>query len=237
MDFRDPVSTWSHLIWMFLAVPGTLLLWRRSRGDRGKQITMTIFGLGLVFCFGSSALYHSLRLPAGELRPFLTLDYIGIYILIAASCTPIVFTLLQGRRKWIVLATIWSAGLAGSLCRLVRVPLPPALSTGLYLLMGWGLMSCLPRLAKVLAPGALRLLVLGGLIYSLGALFYLIGWPVLWPGVVGSHEMLHFCDMAGSLCHFYFMLWYVVPFDRLAGAPELPAVTGYLAIEASPQSR
>jgi hemolysin III len=105
------------------------------------------------------------------------------------------------------------------------------LSTGLYLTMGWGLLSCFPSLAKALPHRALRLLVSGGLFYSLGALINMVAWPVPWPGVVGSHEVLHFCDMAGSLCHFCFMLWYVVPFDRLAGTPELPAVTGPLAVD------
>jgi len=231
LDFRDPVSTWTHLIWMILALPGTVLLWRRSRGDGAKQISMAIFGLSLIACFGSSALFHGLRMSEGQLRPFITLDYIGIYLLIAGSCTPIIFTIMSGRWKWTILATIWSAALAGIGCRLFRVPFPPVLSTGLYLLMGWGLLSCFPSLAKALPQRALRLLVNGGLFYSLGALANIVGWPVLWPGLVGSHEVLHFGDMAGSLCHFYFMLWYVVPYDRLAGAPELPAVTGSLAVD------
>jgi hemolysin III len=148
MDFRDPVSAWTHLIWMILALPATVVLWRRSRGDRGKQITMAIFGIGLVTCFGSSALFHAVRQPDGQLLPFITLDYIGIYILIVASCTPIVFTLIRGRWKWAILATIWMAALTGSASRLFHVPLPRVLSTGLYLMMGWGMVSCLPILAR-----------------------------------------------------------------------------------------
>jgi hemolysin III len=97
--------------------------------------------------------------------------------------------------------------------------------------MGWGLLWCYPSLARALSHRNLRLLVGGGLFYSLGALAYTVDWPVLWPGVVGSHEMLHFCDMAGSLCHFGFMLWYVVPFDRTAAVPEMPVVTGPLAVD------
>jgi hemolysin III len=231
LDFRDPVSTWTHLIWMILALPGTVWLWQRSRGDTPKQISLGIFGVSLIVCFGSSALFHALRLSDGQLHPFITLDYVGIYLLIAGSCTPIVFTLVPGWWKWTSLASIWSVALAGISCRLVRVPIPPVLSTGLYLLMGWGLLSCFPSLAKALPPRALRLLVIGGLIYSLGAVVHMVAWPVLWAGVVGSHELLHICDMGGSLCHFCFMLWYVVPYDRLAGVPELPAVTGTLAVD------
>lgn len=230
-DFRDPVSTWTHLIWMLLAVPGTVVLWQRSRGDRPKQIALAVFGLSTINCFGSSALFHGLHLTETQLHLYLMLDYVGIYVLIAGSCTPIIFTLIQGWWKWTLLGTIWLAALAGSASRIFELPMPPVLSTILYLVMGWGLFSCYPSLAKALSHRGLRLLVLGGVFYSLGALAYVTGWPAPWPGVVGAHEVLHLCDMAGSLSHFGFMIWYVAPFERLTPVPEVEEVPGSLAAE------
>src|SRR6516162_2193123 len=109
LHFREPVNTWTHLVWMLLAIPGTLLLWQRGRDDLPKQISFLIFGIGLIVCFGSSALYHGLDLPRNELQLFITLDHIGIYILIAATGTAMAFSLLRGAWKWGLLIGIWTA--------------------------------------------------------------------------------------------------------------------------------
>src|SRR5262245_8290013 len=95
VSFRDPVSAWTHLLWLVLAVPGTWLLWHRSWGDRPKQISLLIFGLGLIACFGGSTLYHSIHASEERVRFFEKLDCTGIYLLIAGTYTPIAFNLLQ----------------------------------------------------------------------------------------------------------------------------------------------
>src|SRR5215472_15713152 len=99
MDFlhpRDPVSTWSHGFWLLLALPGVFLLWRRGSGDRAKQISLLIYGVGLVACSTTSTLFHGLRPPFDRLRMFDLLDYLGIYLLIAGSYTPIAWNVPRG---------------------------------------------------------------------------------------------------------------------------------------------
>src|SRR5438552_3527088 len=83
LDFREPVSAWSHFLWMWLAIPGTVLLWRRSRGDMTKQLSLLVFGLALIFCYLSSTMFHGAHVPE-HVRALCTLDHISIYILIAA---------------------------------------------------------------------------------------------------------------------------------------------------------
>src|SRR6185312_4363929 len=95
-NFREPVSSWTHFLWLLFAFPGTWLLWRRSRGDRLKQAGMLAFGLGLVLCYGGSWLFHAVRLSPEAIGRFNTLDHIGIYVLIAGSCTPIALVVLRG---------------------------------------------------------------------------------------------------------------------------------------------
>jgi hemolysin III len=201
---------------MVLALPGSLFLWRLSRGDRAKQISLLIFGLGLVGCYGGSMLYHSVRLPETDIALCETLDHIGIYLLIAGSYTPIAFTMLQGRWKWGSLTMVWLLALVGIVLRSVCWDIPAWLYTGLYLAMGWGAVFCFFELARAISPRALVPLVLGGAFYSIGALMNLAKWPVLWPNVVGAHELFHLFVMAGSLAHFLFMVQWVVPFDRHA---------------------
>ena len=64
LDLREPVSTWSHFAGLFLALPGTILLWQRSSGDSAKRLSMLVYGVTLAFCYLASTLYHGVRLPA-----------------------------------------------------------------------------------------------------------------------------------------------------------------------------
>ena len=223
LDFREPVSAWTHCAWMLLALPGTLFLWRLSRGDRLKQLSLLIFGISLICCYGGSTLYHSVRLPQTDIALCETLDQIGIYILIAGSYTPVAFTMLQGRWKWGSLTLVWLLAGVGIVLRSVCWDIPPWLYTGLYLAMGWGAVVCYFHLARAISHRALLPLVVGGIFYSVGALMNLVKWPVLWPNVVGAHELFHMLVMAGSLTHFGFMVQWVAPFDRVGGMELSPS--------------
>lgn len=222
LDFREPVSAWTHFLWMLAALPATALLCWRARGDRLKQLSLLVYGLGLVFCFGASAFFHGVRSP-GWVEPLNTLDHIGIYLLIAGTYTPPSVVLLRGRWRSGVLALSWSLALAGIVLELAAPDLSLFLSTALYLGLGWGGVLCYFELARTLSHRALLSLVAGGLLYSLGAAFNLSAWPDFRPGVFGPHELFHVFVMAGSLCHFVFMLTFVVPFQRRdTNGPVLP---------------
>jgi hemolysin III len=195
-------------------LPGTLFLWRLSRGDRAKQIALLIFGLSLTVCYAGSTLYHGVRLPPAQIALCETVDQIGIFFLIAGSYTPLAFTLLQGRWKWGSLALVWFLAAVGIALRTLIWNIPPWLYTGLYLAMGWGVVVCYFELARVLSHRALLPAVLGGVFYSIGAVINLAKWPILWPSVVGPHELFHLFVMAGTLTHFAFMVRWIVPFDR-----------------------
>jgi len=214
-DFREPASAWSHFAGFLLAFPGTLLLWRRAaNGPAGKRWSLLVFGLGLALCYGGSTLYHGLRIPPERLAAFDRLDRIGIFVLIAASYTPLAWTLLEGRWRWGTLAAVWLVAAAASARLATGGPFPPLVTTGLYLGMGWGAVACYAQLARVVSHRALRPLVAGGLCYSVGAVLNLLRWPALWPGTFGVHDLFHLFVLAGSLFHFQLMLTVVVPFGR-----------------------
>jgi hemolysin III len=216
LEFREPINTWTHLVWMLLSVPGTWLLWVRSRGDRPKQISLLIFGVSLFVCFAGSTLYHAVRGSDLLILRFEQFDYMGIYLLIAGSSTPVVFNLLQGRWRWTILTLGWSLAAVGVITRLIFAVIPPWLYTSLYLSMGWMFIVCYFELARAVSHRSASWLVLGGVLYSIGAVVNFVGWPVLWRHVFQAHELFHLFSMAGSLAHFWFMLTVVVPYDRVA---------------------
>lgn len=218
LNFREPFSAWSHGLWLLASLPVTIILWRRCGADRAKRFTFLIFGLCLAACGLGSTLYHAVRLDPGGIDFFERMDHVGIHLLIAGSYTPLAWNLLRGPWRWGTLTAVWTATLFGCVLLLANVRLPAPLRTCEYLAMGWGSLLCYFEMARVISHRAMRPLVIGGVLYSVGAVLNLVQWPVLWPGVFGAHEMFHLWVIAGSLSHFWFMLTAVVPFAYAAGA-------------------
>jgi hemolysin III len=225
-DFREPFAASTHCAGLMLALPGTLILWRRG-GEPGKRLSLLVYGLSLIFCYAASTLYHGVQVPADRLSVFVRLDSIGIFALIAGSYTPLAWNLMRGQwRAWTLMA-VWGTAVTAITLIATGRPLSRALGTCVYLGMGWGVLVCYARIARVVSHRAMLLVVVGGLFYSLGAVLNLLGWPALWPGVFGVHELFHLFVIAGSLAHYWFILKVVVPSEhaRREGSRERGAVT------------
>jgi hemolysin III len=220
---REPVSTWSHGLWLLLALPGIIILWRRGSGDRAKQCSFLIYGLGLVSCSATSTLFHGVRLSSDRIRVFALLDYIGIYLLIAGSYTPIAWNILRGHWRRGILVAVWLWAALGTALHLTCETLPHWLATALYLAMGWGAVFCYFEVARRLSHRTLFPIVAGGMLYSLGAVLNLLRQPVLWPGVFQAHELFHLFVVAGSLAHYWFMLSVIAPFVHDSEFSSLPS--------------
>ncbi len=220
-DLREPVSAWSHGVWLLLIVPAALLLWRRTSGDRVRQAILLGYATCLALCATASTLYHGVQRPEVQLSGYLLLDHIGIYILIAGTYTPIAWTLMQGRWRHGTLAVVWLVAGAGIALNVVFGDLPGWLGTTVYLAMGWGAFFCYRELARTFPHRTLSPIMLGGVLYSVGAVFHMLHWPVLWPGVIGGHEIFHFLVVGGSASHYAFMLKVVAPWDLKQEAPLL----------------
>jgi hemolysin III len=220
LEFREPFCSWSHAAWMLLSLAGTFWLWYLSRGDWVKQLGLLVFGFSLTVCAAGSTLYHAVCLPETEIAWFAKIDFIGIYLLIAGTMTPLALVLLRGRSRWTSLALVWLVAATGIVLRLADVQLSRLASLSLYLGMGWLVVPFYADLARALSRRAVRPVLLGGLLYSVGAVLNFLRWPALWPGVFSAHELWHLFVMAGSLCHFWLMLKVVVPFQRLEMAAD-----------------
>src|SRR3954451_19045642 len=208
--FREPASTWTHLAGLLLSLPGAVILWRRGGGDTGKRISLLVYGLCLVSCYAASTLYHGLRLSPDRLAVFVRLDSIGIFALIAGSYTPLAWNLMRGRWRIWTLTTVWGTAVASAALIASGRPFSPVIGTCVYLGMGWGVVVCYARIARVVSHRAFLPVVAWGVFYSVGAVLNLLGWPVLWPGAFGVHDLFHLFVIAGRLAHYWFILTGVV---------------------------
>jgi hemolysin III len=214
---HEPVSAWTHGLWAAAAVPaGACLLWQNRR-DPAKLVGTLIFSTSFTFCFGASCLFHAAA-PGPARQLFRELDHIGIYLLIVGTVTPIALCILRGWwRRWL-LAQIWVLALAGCVLRLT-VAVPQWAETLFYLALGWIGVLTYFELARRVTHKALRPMWLGGACYSIGAVINDGRWPEPWPGVFGHHELFHLWVMAGSACHYWFMLRVLTAYRPLTPSP------------------
>ena len=211
-SLRDPVSSASHFLMAGLALVAALFLVRLANRDRWQRLCVLVFGVGMVVLYAASGLFHALRLPPDELRFYQRVDMSAIYLMIAGSCTPMAGLLLRGPFRVVLLTGVWLFAAVG-IAALWLLPRPDhTVLVGTYLGMGWLGMSGIWHYWKATGWGGMTWIAGGAGFYTLGAVVELANWPVLLPGVIRSHELLHFCDMAGTCCHIVFVLKYVLPY-------------------------
>lgn len=208
MRIREPFNGTSHLVGLLLAGAGTILLLRMAKSS-GELVAFGVYGATLIFLYGASTLYHTLTVPERPRRALRTLDHIAIYFLIAGTYTPVALITLKGRLGWTLLAAVWLIALAGIPFKLFYLHAPVWLSTGTYLAMGYLALVALVPIAHAVSLGGLAWLIAGGLAYTIGAVIYARQRPDPFPGRFGHHEIWHLLVIAGSGCHFAFMLYHV----------------------------
>lgn len=204
--FADPFSSLSHLLGALIFAALSVPLLIRSRGQADRLISVAIFCFGAVSLLSISGVYHLVN-PAGTARTILQrLDHAAIFILIAASFTPIHVILFRGWGKWGVLALVWAyAIVAISLKMIFFTDMPMSWGLALYLVMGW--IGLVPGIALWWKHGFdfVRPVIFGGLAYTIGCVFEALHWPVIVPGVIQWHECFHVAVLVGLAFHWAFI--------------------------------
>jgi len=208
MRIREPFNGASHLLGLLLAGAGTILLLRLAR-DPEQLVAFAIYGASLIVLYAVSTLYHTLPLAERPLRSLRTLDHIAIYFLIAGTYTPVALITLKGALGWTLLGTVWLVALAGIPFKLYFLDAPVWLSTATYLIMGYLALIAAVPIARAVSLDGLLWLLAGGTSYTIGAVIYARRRPDPFPGRFGHHEIWHLLVLAGSACHFAFMVYHV----------------------------
>jgi len=230
---RDPVSSASHFLAAALAVVVTAFLVRLAGRDRTRRASVLVFGTCMTFLYASSGLYHALHLPADELRIYQRLDMSAIYLMIAGSCTPMMAILLRGRFRAVLLTGQWGLAAVGIAALWLRPKPDHAVLVGTYLGLGWLGTVGIWHYWRATGWRGVSWALAGAAFYTAGAAVELARWPILIPGVVQSHELLHLFDIAGTVCHIVFIARYVLPYQPAEAAATREA-TQFNAAQAGP---
>ncbi|HEX4589350.1 MAG TPA: hemolysin III family protein [Gemmataceae bacterium] len=216
VPLRDPVAAVTHLAAAVFAAYAATLLCRLAGADRVKRRSMAVFGATAVVLYAASGVYHAVPLPreSATVGVFRRLDHSAIYLLIAGTYTPVFSVLLTGRRRAILLTMVWLAAALGVAAKWLFSAPPEWFEIGIYVGLGWLAVVVAAALVRAVGLRGMGWAVGGGMCYSAGAAFELARWPVMLPGLVGWHEVLHVCVMAGTGLHGVFMVRCVIPFRR-----------------------
>lgn len=208
---REPISSYTHFLGAVFFGVGAFVLLIKALFDSDiaarTVLSLSVFGFSLVALYSASAVYHFSCRSQKIIYCLRKLDHSMIYVLIAGTYTPILLAYMPSPNCWYFTAFMWILAFSGILLKLLWFSAPRWLGTSFYLLMGWAILADLSVLSRM-SPGALVLLVAGGLSYTAGGLIYGLQKPNF-SKTFGHHELFHLFCLAGSLFHYLLVLLYI----------------------------
>jgi hemolysin III len=190
-----------HQVAFYLAVPAVVALIVAASGAKAT-VAAVIYAVGLCALYGVSSAYHRGRWsPTGQ-RRMKRLDHGTIFVMIAGTYTPICLVVLRGAPGIVLLVLVWATALTGMALALAGLAERRYIGFALYLGLGWVVAVAFPQLVQRLDPGVIVLLIVGGILYTVGAAVLGIRWPDPLPATLGYHEVWHAMVIVASVCHF-----------------------------------
>ena len=195
----------SHGLGLVLSIAGLALLvtYASLYGTVWHIVSFSIFGSSLVLLYLASTLYHAAKSKVLR-RRLNVLDHAAIYVLIAGTYTPFCLVPLNGAMGWVLFGITWGLALAGIILKIFFTGRYHRLSTASYVLMGWVAVIAAKQLFETLDTGGLVFLLLGGISYTVGAVFYMI------DRIRYNHAIFHAWVLAGSIFHFLSVFFYLL---------------------------
>ncbi len=212
--FYEPINCLTHLFGVILSLVGMLILIGISKGSALHIFSFTVYGLSSILLYAASSALHGFKVGKKRRRLLLKFDHVGIFCLIAGSYTPIALITLREhspRLGWGLFFLVWLLAGIGMTLKLRWLDLHHWYSTSFYIALGWLAIFILGPLTQALPTAALLLLILGGLLYSIGAVIFGLQRPNFYPGFFGHHELWHLFVLAGGFSHFLMMVFFARP--------------------------
>ncbi len=211
---KDPVSATTHIIGALFSVWGlVILLVRAARLKKPWHVVaFAIYGASLITLYTASALYHSLTVSETANLILEKLDHAMVYFLIAGTYTPLCLVVLRGGWGWSLFGVNWALAIAGIVLKLIFTRPPFAVIAvffAFYIIMGWLIVIAWNPLRRALPGKGILWLVWGGIFYTAGTVTLNLKFLQFSPAF-GPHEVWHLFVMAGSFCHFWLMLRYIL---------------------------
>jgi hemolysin III len=210
---QNPVRGFLHGTAAVVGVIGTIFLVLRTTSLSGR-IAMVVYGLGLLALYTTSSLYHSIPWRETWKKRMQRLDHAMIFVLIAATFTPITAIVLDGWLRVVSLSVAWGTAVIGFIHHMFVRNQRFHLSIGMMVTLGWLSVPLMFPLAHRAGVGLIVLVALGGIIYTVGMVIVVTQRPRLWPRVFSSHELFHVFVVTASALHFAAIARFVVPLAR-----------------------
>jgi hemolysin III len=210
---REPANALTHLLGSLLSLVALVVLVHigLDAGNSRVLIGLSIYGVSQLALYTASTLHHALRRSPAVMELLLRLDCILVFVYIAGSYTPVCLIALQHGWRWGLLGLIWAVALGGLVMKVLWLHGPVWISTTLYIAMGWIALAVIPVLLQAVPSVGLGWFASGGIIFTIGALFFVLDRPWPYPGVFESHAIWHLCVLGGSCCCFWAIVRYVAP--------------------------
>lgn len=210
--FREPFSGFSHMIGAIISLLGLCFLLfvqlYTNNYNLYTLISTVIFGISLILLYTASSVYHLTIAKESIINILRKIDHAMIFVLIAGTYTPICLVLLETPIKYYMLSSIWGIAIVGILFKVYWIDCPSWLSSAIYIVMGWMAIFILNPLSKVVSSKGLLILVLGGVLYTIGGVIYCLERKEK-HRTFGAHEIFHIFVLLGSITHYYFIYRYV----------------------------
>lgn len=203
---REPVNSLTHWGGAILALIGLVALLIVGWSTPAKIISLAIYGVSLIFLFSASATYHMVQVKDKALEIFRKIDHAAIFVLIAGTYTPFCINAFEGFWKWGMLSIIWSLAVIGIIVKIFYIRAPRWLNASIYILMGWISVLAGGQMLAALPAWVFTWLIIGGVIYTLGAVVYMTKIFNFKPGVFGFHEVWHIFVLLAAAAHFVAVL-------------------------------
>lgn len=201
-ELREPVNSLTHWAGALLALAGLVALLVVGWDTPAKIVSLSIYGLSLIGMFSASATYHMVRVKDRALEIFRKVDHAAIYLLIAGTYTPFCVNAFEGFWKWGMLTIIWSLAVIGIIVKIFYIRAPRWLNAGIYLVMGWLAVAAGGQMLAALPAWVFTWLIIGGALYTVGAVVYITKIFNFKPGVFGFHEMWHIFVLLAAAAHY-----------------------------------
>lgn len=196
----------THGVAALLSIAGLVVMLSMMpvTADAATITAAAVFGASMIFLYTASTLYHAI--PNLRVKRILqVLDHSAIYVMIAGSYTPFCLVTLKGTTGTMLCIAVWSIALAGIILQPVLMKRAEWLNCLLYLLLGWCVVLVFEPLMAALPSAGIWLLAAGGVVYSLGVIFY------LWERIPYNHAIWHLFVLGGTVLQFFSVLFYVLP--------------------------
>jgi hemolysin III len=205
---EERINILSHVLGFVLSIVALVLLVRHAsiNGDVWHVVSFSIFGVSLMILYAASTVYHSARNIQFR-RKMRIVDHASIYILIAGTYTPFTLVTLNGFSGWMIFGITWGMAVVGIVLKLFYTGKYDAVSTLMYVFMGWVIVFAIEPLIDNLSSDGLFWLVAGGMAYTTGAILYSI------KKIKFNHAIFHVFVLVGSFCHFVSVYFYILPGD------------------------